>query len=239
MKKVLKIVVGGLVAIVFGFAGFVWWSLQPRPDPQPLPAALVAVTSPEGQGLLDDADAVADYQRLSESFQQQSLRSYCGVASGTIVLTALGRNVSQEDFFTDEASRVRSRLSVMLGGMSLPDFAALMNAHGAEVSTMHADTSSLEEFRAAVERNLSSEDDYLLVNYQREVLGQERVGHISPLAAYDRDSDKVLILDTASYKYPPTWVPMESLFAAMSTIDSACGKTRGFIEISASSAEAY
>ena len=239
MKKVLKIVVGGLVAIVFGFAGFVWWSLQPRPDPQPLPAALVAVTSPEGQGLLDDADAVADYQRLSESFQQQSLRSYCGVASGTIVLTALGRNVSQEDFFTDEASRVRSRLSVMLGGMSLPDFAALMNAHGAQVSTMHADTSSLEEFRAVVERNLSSEDDYLLVNYQREVLGQERVGHISPLAAYDRDSDRVLILDTAGYKYPPTWVPMASLFAAMSTVDSASGKSRGFIEISASSAEAY
>jgi hypothetical protein len=239
MKKVLKIVVGGLVAIVFGFAGFVWWSLQPRPDPQPLPAALIAVTSPEGQGLLDDADAVADYQRLSESFEQQSLRSYCGVASGTIVLTALGRNVSQDDFFTDEASRVRSRLSVMLGGMSLPDFAALMNAHGAQVSTMHADTSSLEEFRAAVERNLSSEDDYLLVNYQREVLGQERVGHISPLAAYDRDSDKVLILDTAGYKYPPTWVPMESLFAAMSTIDSASGKSRGFIEISARSGQAF
>ena len=235
----MKIVVGGLVAIVFGFAGFVWWSLQPRPDPQPLPAALVAVTSPEGQGLLDDADAIADYRRLSESFQQQSLRSYCGVASGTIVLTALGRNVSQEDFFTDEASRVRSRLSVMLGGMSLPDFAALMNAHGAQVSTMHADTSSLEEFRAAVERNLSSENDYLLVNYQREVLGQERVGHISPLAAYDRDSDRVLILDTAGYKYPPTWVPMESLFAAMSTIDSSSGRTRGFIEISTASGQSF
>jgi hypothetical protein len=239
MKKVLKIVVGGLVAIVFGFVGFVWWSLQPRPDPQPLPAALIAATSPEGQGLLDDADAIADYRRLSESFQQQSLRSYCGVASGTIVLTALGRNISQEDFFTDEASRVRSRLSVMLGGMSLPEFAGLVEAHGAQVSTHHAESSSLEEFRAVVERNLSSEDDYLLVNYQREVLGQERVGHISPLAAYDRDSDRVLILDTAGYKYPPTWVPMESLFAAMSTVDSASGKSRGFIEISARSAEAF
>jgi hypothetical protein len=239
MKKVLKIVVSVLVAIVFGFAGFVWWSLQPRPDPQPLPAALIAVTSPEGQGLLDDADAVADYQRLSESFQQQSLKSYCGVASGTIVLTALGKNVSQHNFFTDEASRVRSRLSVMLGGMSLPEFAGLVEAHGAQVSAHYAESSSLEEFRAAVERNLSSEDDYLLVNYQREVLGQERVGHISPLAAYDRDSDRVLILDTAGYKYPPTWVPMESLFAAMSTVDSASGKSRGFIEISARSAEAF
>ena len=102
MKKALKIIAGGLIAIVFGFAGFVWWALQPRPDPQPLPATLIAVTSPEGQSLLDDADALADYQRLSESFQEQSLRSFCGVASGAIVLTALGKNVSQDNFFTDD-----------------------------------------------------------------------------------------------------------------------------------------
>lgn len=179
------------------------------------------------------AEGIADYQRLSESFQNQSLISYCGVASSVTVLNALGNDFNQRNFFTDAASEVRPRLSVMLGGMSLPNLAALLDAHGTEVSTQHADAFTLEEFRVVVERNLSSEGDYLLVNYQREVLGQQRVGHISPLAAYDRDSDRVLILDTAGYKYPPTWVAMEPLFAAMSTIDSASGKTRGYVEISA------
>ena len=51
----------------------------------------------------------------------------------------------------------------------------------------------------------------MLVNYQREVLGQRRVGHISPVAAYDQASDSVLILDTATYNYPATWVPLARL----------------------------
>ena len=239
MKKVLKIIAAGIAVILIGFVGFVWYALQPRLDPRPLPGSLIAATSEAGRALLDDADALADYEQLSESFQQQRLISYCGVASGAIVLNAMGKDVSQRNFFTDEASRVRSRLRVMLGGMSLPDFASLLDAHGARVSARHAKASSVEEFRAVVERNLSNKDDYLLVNYQREILGQERVGHISPLAAYDRDSDRVLILDTAGYKYPPTWVTIESLFVAMSTVDSASGKTRGFLEISAGDDKAY
>lgn len=232
MKKALKILAIGLAVIALGFVSFVWWALQIRADPQPLPASLIAATSVQGKSLLESAEAVADYQLLSESFQEQSLVSFCGVASGATVLNALGHNFNQSNFFTDETRKVRSRLSVMLSGMSLPILAALLDAHGADVSAHHADASTLEEFRAAVMRNLSSEDDYLLVNYQRAVLGQERVGHISPLAAYDRDSDKVLILDTAGHKYPPTWVPLEALFDAMSTIDSASGRTRGFVEIS-------
>ena len=81
-------------------------------------------------------------------------------------------------------------------------------------------------------RNLSTPGDYLVVNYQREVLGQNKVGHISPLAAYDRETDTVLILDTASYSYPPTWVPVADLFAAMATTDRSSGKSRGFVEVS-------
>jgi len=233
VKKALKIIAVGLAVIALGLVSFVWWALQPRPDPQSLPATLIAADSPEGRELLAGAEGIADYQRLSESFQNQSLISYCGVASSVTVLNALGNDFNQRNFFTDAASEVRPRLRVMLGGMSLPNLAALLDAHGTEVSIQHADASTLDEFRAVVERNLSSEDDYLLVNYQREVLGQQRVGHISPLAAYDRDSDRVLILDTAGHKYPPTWVAMQSLFAAMSTIDSASGKTRGYVEISA------
>ena len=233
MIKALKILAIGLAVIALGFVSFIWWALQVRPDPQPLPASLIAATSAQGKSLLDGAEAIADYQLLSESFQEQSLVSFCGVASGVTVLNALGHNFNQSNFFTDKTSKVRSRLSVMLSGMSLPSFAALLDAHGTVVSTHHADASTLQEFRAAVMRNLSSEDDYLLVNYQREVLGQERVGHISPLAAYDRNSDKVLILDTAGHKYPRTWVPLEALFDAMSTIDSVSGRTRGFVEISA------
>ena len=230
-KKVLGGLAALMVTLVLAFAGFVGWKLQPRPDPQPLPAALTALGSVEGQRLLKDADALADYRPLSDAFEHQSLISFCGVASGVTVLNAMGRDVTQRTFFTDDTDAVRSRFQVMFGGMSLHELAGLLEAHGAAITFEHAESSTLEEFRAALETNLARRGDFMLVNYQRDVLGQGRVGHISPLAAYDRDTDKVLILDTAGHKYPPTWVPVELLFSAMSTVDPSTGKTRGFIEV--------
>ena len=82
---------------------------------------------------------------------------------------------------------------------------------------------------------LAIEDHYVIVNYLRRAIGQERGGHISPLAAYDADTDRFLILDVSRYKYPPVWVGAVELFAAMNTIADrdSDNKTRGYVLISA------
>lgn len=36
-------------------------------------------------------------------------------------------------------------------------------------------------------------------------------GHFSPIGGYSAKEDLVLILDTARFKYPPHWVPLEML----------------------------
>jgi hypothetical protein len=231
MKKVLIILGLMLATTVLGLAGFAGWVLYPHDNPLPLPSSLVGATTTEGVERLAAADAFADYELLASSFQAQSLASYCGVATSVAVLGAFGTPTTQGEFFTDEASAVRSRFKVTFGGMSLPDLAGLLKAHGLKTSVHYADQFSVVEFRAAVEKNLATDNDYLLVNYQREALGQGRVGHISPLAAYDRETDSVLIMDTAAHKYPPTWVPIELLYAGMSTTDSASGKMRGYVEV--------
>ena len=160
-----------------------------------------------------------------------ALRS-SGVATGVTVLGAFGRESDQWDFFTSDASKVRSRFEVTFGGMSLPDLEGLFEAHGIDATRTHAADSSVDAFRAVLNRNLANSDDYLIVNYQRELLGQRQVGHISPVAAYDAETDSVLILDTAAHKYPHTWVPVGMLFDAMSAVDSATGKSRGYLEVS-------
>jgi hypothetical protein len=233
LKRTLAVFALLVVVSVLGMAGFAWWRLQPHPEPQPLPEQLVAAGSGEGRVLLAQAGAKADYEDLSAHFVPQRLTSYCGVASSVIVLNALGIDTDQSDFFTPEASRVRPRREVMFGGMSLPELGGLLAAHDVTVSVHHADGLSVEAFRAVVERNLASPGDYLLVNYQREVLGQYRVGHISPVAAYDAATDRVLIMDTASHRYPPTWVPLPLLVEAMKTVDGASGLQRGYVEVRA------
>ena len=73
----------------------------------------------------------------------------------------------------------------------------------------------------------------MIVNYLRKAIGQEKGGHISPLAAYDADADRFLILDVSRYKYPPVWVAVSDLFAAMSTTDpDNQNRTRGYVLIS-------
>lgn len=234
MKKFLKLFATAVLLLVVCFAGFVAWQLYPHAKPQPLPESLVAIDSDRGQALLVRADARADLNALTDAYQPQSTGSFCGVASSVTVLGALGTPQSQRAFFTEEASAVRPMMSVMFGGMSLPELAGLLEAHELATRAVHAADSSLDEFRAVIQRNLRTADDYLLVNYQREVLGQGRVGHISPIGAYDTESDTVLILDTAAHKYPHTWVPVPMLFSAMDTVDGSSGKTRGYVEVLAS-----
>ncbi|MGB7097656.1 MAG: phytochelatin synthase family protein, partial [Xanthobacteraceae bacterium] len=94
----------------------------------------------------------------------------------------------------------------------------------------HAEDGGLDAFRASARDYLATKDHFVIVNYLRKAIRQERGGHISPLAAYDAKSDRFLILDVARYKYPPVWVTAADLFAAMDTTDSANNnKTRGYV----------
>jgi hypothetical protein len=73
--------------------------------------------------------------------------------------------------------------------------------------------------------------DRLVVNYQRSAIAQQGSGHISPIAAYDSRSDRVLILDVARYRYPAVWVESEALWRAMGTVDKASGQSRGLLSL--------
>ena len=139
--------------------------------------------------------------------------------------------LTQEGFFTEAAANVRSEFRVTFGGMNLDELGALLEAHGATATVVHAADSDLERFRAAARANLADPTNVLVVNYQRERVGQGEMGHISPVSAYHPQSDRFLVLDTATYEWPPVWVPVEALFEAMNTVDPASGRTRGYVEV--------
>lgn len=50
MLKKIAIVVGfGIIVVALGFVGFVWWVLQPRPEPRALPRETISLAEPEGK----------------------------------------------------------------------------------------------------------------------------------------------------------------------------------------------
>lgn len=218
-------IVGGLTLL----AVVASWGVAFRTPPQhrlPLPSTLISTESPAGAQLLSQNAFAPDNADLRRFFESQSRAAYCGVASSVIVLNALHHHatLTQATVFPNTSAELRTTF----GGMTLAQLGDLLRANGADVTLTYAGDSGIDAFRATARQNLQTPGDFILVNYERAALGQAESGHISPLAAYDEKSDRLLILDVAAYKYPPVWVATADLWNAMNTIDSSSGRTRGY-----------
>ncbi len=215
-----------------------------RADSLPLPANLVDFNSPQGEHYLIEAAANADYFPLASQFVTQKTQAYCGIASLTMVLNAIGAQApsapeyqpykffTQDNALNAETDAILPREVLARQGTTLDQLGALVAYHGLSGEVHHVGDETLDDFRAHARAALSARDQYVIINYQRKALGQLPGGHISPLAAYDEKQDKFLILDVARYKYPPVWVSSTDLYAAMNTPDVVSGKTRGYVLVS-------
>ena len=57
-----------------------------------------------------------------------------------------------------------------------------------------------------------------VVAYSRKAVGQQGYGHISPLGAYDAQSDSFLVLDVNAARYGWVWMPTSTLTKGMRTL---------------------
>lgn len=88
-----------------------------------------------------------------------------------------------------------------------------------------------DSLRRLLKVTLNDPSRRVIVNFSRQTLNQEGHGHISPIGAYDANSDSVLVLDVAKFKYPPFWVSVSDLLTSMQTLDTDSGKSRGIMVI--------
>ena len=145
--------------------------------------------------------------------------------------TGIDVSLTQSNFFERTTEETVSELAVTFGGMTLAELTDLVRAQGAVTSVTFSSATTLQGFHRRLKKNLENPNNFFLVNYDRSALEQGSGGHISPAAAYHTASDRVLILDTAAYKWPSAWVPLPDLFRAMSAIDNDSGESRGFLEV--------
>ena len=61
------------------------------------------------------------------------------------------------------------------------------------------------------------------------VLENKTRGHISLIAAYQQDSDEVLVLDAALHKNQWQWVSLSNIISAMNTKDG--NQYRGYMTV--------
>jgi hypothetical protein len=187
----------------------------------------------------------ADYWQLSPTFAEQITQSYCSVASAITVLNAMPIKkpvdpryapygyFTQSNYFTAPVARIISAQTVLAMGMTREEMVETLAANGAHATSIAGDTFTDGSLRALLKQALGDDGRFVLANYLRANLGQVGGGHWSVLAAYDAQTDHVLILDVAKYKYPPAWVSISALRGAIATMDSTSGQPRGLVFVSA------
>lgn len=88
-------------------------------------------------------------------------------------------------------------------------------------------------FETIIKATCSIESTYSIINFGRKELKQTGTGHFSCVGGYHPESQRVLLLDTARFKYPPFWVDIDSLYVSVNTSDAENhDKRRGLIVVS-------
>ncbi|OEU14151.1 phytochelatin synthase [Fragilariopsis cylindrus CCMP1102] len=233
----------------------------PLPEPKytvhkrVLPTTLTAFSSKRGKQFLMEAFAggtAESYWNLTEHFVNQSDPAFCGVTTLLMCLNALcidpnirwrggWRFYGSEDVLLDRccfsAERIRRK------GIVMEDFTRLGRCHGLTIDLKRPTTSSnnnhtsyshssQSDIRSILSDTISKHKPILVVSFSRTALHQTGDGHFSPVGAYHEDSDTVLVLDVARFKYAPYWVSVPDLYMSMQEKDCVTKKPRGWFRLS-------
>jgi hypothetical protein len=218
-------------------------SSMAKADVAPSTAELIYLTEPAGEALFMEAELRANYFKLASYVETEQILTFCGPATIAAVMNSLdvARPVpiqfhpwslfTQDSVFTPENQALKAYPKVENEGLVLEELAQFFRNLKVQAEYKHADAFDVGEFRTLVRETLSDPNKRLVVNYFRTPLGQAGGGHISPAAAYDEDTDRLLVLDVARYKYAPVWIKLADLHTSMLTIDASSGKMRGIVAV--------
>jgi hypothetical protein len=206
--------------------------------------ALLYLTTELGEDRLLEAELNRDYFSLATYLEAEQVLTFCGPASVSAVANSLGidrpspdrlypwKLFTQDLLFNAANQKLKPYGMVEHEGLTLSELDQFIENVGLEAEHHFADETSVDELREIIQTTLSDRNARVIVNYSRQALPQTGGGHISPIGAYDADTDSILILDVAKYKYPPVWISVQKLHDAMMMVDMGSNRSRGFIEVS-------
>ena len=205
---------------------------------------LVYINTKAGSSRLLSSDYNRQYFALASYVDTQERTTFCGISSMAATMNSLPKMVrpitpelaphpffTEESIFTESTTKIKSRDDVLKGGLTLEQIQQYLNTFGVNPKIYYGSDLTVDQLRKIVKSTLTNPHQRVMADFDRKVLNQAGSGHFSPIGAYDSKSDSILILDVAKFKYPPFWVKTSDLLAALKTVDSDSGKSRGIVQI--------
>lgn len=145
-----------------------------------------------------------------------------------------------QDNVIDKGRKTRAQVMgepLTIAGRSVQDFGyqlrqldEMLRANGANTVLAIVDDRMADgDIRRHLVENLRQSGNYVIVAFKRTAVGQRGGGHISPLGAYDAESDSFLLMDVNPANAGWTWIPTATLVRGMRTFDTV--ENRGYILI--------
>lgn len=197
-----------------------------------------------------------DYWAYATFTRPQFTSSACGVASVTAILNGLNglprkaseKIPSQQKILKTMGDQHWDAISAEGGdGVTFAELVKYtrmtmkkMGPAGTTISSFKPSTDDAQtgaKVRELLAANEASADNAMLVYFNQGVLTGDWNGpHVSPIGAYDAESDRVLILDVDQHWYIPYWSPVDALIDAMlkpapKNQGVLAGQTGGFVTV--------
>jgi hypothetical protein len=113
-------------------------------------------------------------------------------------------------------------------GYEIRQLDEMLRANGVDTKLTIVDDSKAEQdIRSELVENLKRRGDYVIVAFLREAVGERGGPHISPVGAYDAESDSFLVLDVNPANADWVWMPAKTLVNGMRTFDKI--ENRGYV----------
>jgi cytochrome c553 len=215
------------------------------PTPAEATDRVVYIDEDAGWQRLLAAEHNRDYFMLNSYVESEKFLTFCSIASMAAALNSLDIDrpldpvrypypfFTQDNLFILANQQVRTFEDVVTEGLTLAEIGMFLEHLLVRPEVHFASDMTIDQMRAAVREGLDSREKRVIVNYDRVVLGQNGGGHVSPIGAYDAETDSVLVLDVARYKYPPAWVPFSVMFRSMQSVDTGSNRSRGIVVVKA------
>lgn len=202
----------------------------------------VYLNTPEGAQRLDQSDLSRHYYQVAPYVDTQENMGFCGPASMAAVLNSLPglsrpatnqyqpyRYFTQSGLFDAETSQIKTYEAVARSGLTLSETSRFLSKIHISNKVYYGNELTVDSLRSLLITTLANPKARIIVDFGRRVFAQSGDGHYSPLVAYNAQSDSVLIVDVAKFKYPPFWVTLPDLLKAIRTIDPDSKKFRGLV----------
>jgi hypothetical protein len=182
----------------------------------------------------------SDYEALLQNQESNNYDRFDGITSAVVVLNCLNANslgqsplgpqsvVTQENIFTPQVRSIVDPEIIKQKGIAIEQLSQVLEAHGVKTKTQYAHIMTKDAMKEIIKATNQDPNTMMIAHIDESVISMKDTATYVVVAAYDEQSDSVLVFSANPHAKPTQWIKADLFLKSMKSLDSdSC--PRGFI----------